>query len=122
MTVVASNNARAAQTPRVRIGDWFALAGVWIAIAGLVVQVIFRVLAQEWSDGLRCESVQSSVLNVLPGIAIYAGLAGFVLGLLALATRCTKRRAAVLALVLTPVGVLMVWVVLLPYALMPCTA
>ena len=106
--------------PRARWAERLAVTGAFLALAGIVLAILFAILARAWSDAV-CGGIRSSILNVLPGMAVYALAVGLLCGLAAIALRPTKWRAGASAVSFAVVGSLVAFIAMAPFVWRSCS-
>lgn len=104
---------------RARWAERLAVTGVYLALAGIVLAILFAILAGAWSDAV-CGGIQSSILNVMPGMAFYALGLGLLCGMAAIALRPSEWRSGASAASLSVVGFLVAFVAIVPFMWRSC--
>ena len=97
------------------------VSGAVLAIAGVFLGILFAIFARAWSGDIACNGVQSSILNLLPGMAAVALGLGLLFGIGAMVLHSTQRRAAASAISLSLAGSVIAFLVIAPFALTSCS-
>jgi hypothetical protein len=106
---------------RSRIAYVLAASGAVLAIAGVLLGILYAILARAWSGEIACNGVRFSILNLLPGTAAVALGLGLLFGIGAMVLHSTQRRAAASAISLSLAGSVVAFLVIAPFALTSCS-
>lgn len=107
--------------PRARWAERLAVTGAFLALAGIGLGILFAILARAWSGEISCDGIQSSILNVLPGMAVVALALGLLCGLAAIVLRPSEWRAGASAASLAVIGSLVAFIAITPFVFGSCS-